>query len=96
MGDVKKSWAIKYKFTIGGILFGAMFPVIATIIEIFNNGYDFSLEINHRVVSVNPAFTEMFGHRQEDIVGVELDPLVATLRFSKCRISSRIVSGKKM
>jgi diguanylate cyclase (GGDEF)-like protein/PAS domain S-box-containing protein len=36
-----------------------------------------TLDKNHRVVSVNPAFTEMFGHRQEDIVGMELDPLLA-------------------
>jgi hypothetical protein len=54
-----------------------MFPIIATIIEIFNHGYDFSLKINHHIVSINPAFTEMLGHRQEDIVGEELDPLVA-------------------
>lgn len=170
MNDAKKSWANKYKFTIGGV----MFPIIATIIEIFNHGYDFSLrsvfefqsvnsilwmidcspfvlgffayqidkrqemlvdqnenlemlvadrskeinrqklfyealmqnipiavvtlDKNHRVVSVNPAFTKMFGHDQEDIIGVALDPLVANPEHLQQaeEITLGVLSGRGM
>ena len=53
MNDAKNSWANNYKFTIGGILFGVMFPIIVTIMEITNNGYAFSLRSVFEVQSVN-------------------------------------------
>jgi len=36
-----------------------------------------TLDREHRIVAINPAFQEMFGYRQEEIMGQELDALVA-------------------
>lgn len=36
-----------------------------------------TLDKEHRIISINPAFTEMFGYRQEEIMGKELDSIIA-------------------
>lgn len=36
-----------------------------------------TLDKVHRIVAINPAFQDMFGYRQEEIMGEELDSLVA-------------------
>ena len=36
-----------------------------------------TLDKDHRIISINPAFQEMFGYRQEEIMGKQIDPLIA-------------------
>jgi len=36
-----------------------------------------TLDRDHRIIAINPAFTKMFGYYQDEVIGKEIDPLVA-------------------
>jgi len=57
-----------------------------------------TLDREHKIVSVNPAFTEMFGYRQEEIMGKELDALVANPERPQeaVEITREVLKGKGM
>ncbi len=38
-----------------------------------------TLDKDHRVISINPAFTKLFGYFQNEVIGKEIDPLVANI-----------------
>jgi PAS domain S-box-containing protein len=37
-----------------------------------------TLDVNHKVVSCNPAFEEMYGYREAEVIGQNLDDLITT------------------
>ncbi|NIR42846.1 MAG: GAF domain-containing protein [Gemmatimonadetes bacterium] len=37
-----------------------------------------TLDLQHRIVSCNPGFEQLFGYEREDVIGEELDPLITT------------------
>jgi PAS domain S-box-containing protein len=37
-----------------------------------------TLDTRHRIVSCNPAFEQLYGHAQTDVIGVNLDELIST------------------
>lgn len=36
-----------------------------------------TLDKDHRIISINPAFSDMFGYRQDEVMGKQIDPLIA-------------------
>jgi PAS domain S-box-containing protein len=54
------------------------------------------LDVNHRIRMCNPAFEELFQHRQADILGAELDVLLASDEFhgEALRFSERAAAGE--
>ena len=57
-----------------------------------------TLDKDHRIISINPAFTEMFGYHQDEIIGEEIDPLIAN---PDCMLEARnithgVLNGKSM
>ena len=54
------------------------------------------LDVNHRIRMCNPAFEELFQHRQADILGAELDLLLASDEFhgEALRFSERAAAGE--
>ena len=57
-----------------------------------------TLDKDHQIISINPAFTEMFGYRQDEIIGKEIDPLIAN---PDCMLEARnithgVLNGKSM
>jgi two-component system cell cycle sensor histidine kinase/response regulator CckA len=54
------------------------------------------VDVNHRVQMCNPAFEQLFQHRQADILGVELDALLTCDEFhgEALRFSERAATGE--
>src|SRR6202161_1098864 len=54
------------------------------------------LDVNHRIRMCNPAFEELFQHRQADILGAALDLLLASDEFhgEALRFSERAAAGE--
>jgi two-component system cell cycle sensor histidine kinase/response regulator CckA len=54
------------------------------------------LDVNHRIRMCNPAFEELFQHRQSDILGAELDVLLTSDEFhgEALRFSERAAAGE--
>ena len=54
------------------------------------------LDVNHRIRMCNPAFEELFQHRQADILGAALDLLLASAEFhaEALRFSERAAAGE--
>jgi two-component system cell cycle sensor histidine kinase/response regulator CckA len=54
------------------------------------------LDANHRIRMCNPAFEQLFQHRQADLVGAELDVLLASDEFhgEALRFSERAAAGE--
>jgi PAS domain S-box-containing protein len=54
------------------------------------------LDVNHRIRMCNPAFEQLFQHRQADILGTGLDVLLASDEFhgEALRFSERAVAGE--
>jgi len=57
-----------------------------------------TLDQNHRVVSINPAFTEIFGYRMDEIMGTNLDDLVSdpANKQEAYNITKDVLAGKTM
>lgn len=57
-----------------------------------------TLDENHLIVSVNPAFQDMFGFHKEEIIGKELDELVANPERPQeaNRITQSVLDGQAM
>ena len=57
-----------------------------------------TLDKGHRIISINPAFTEMFGYRQDEIVEKEIDPLIANPEClnEAAGITRGVLNGKPM
>jgi len=153
MATRKKALSPRTKYTLLGFIFGLLFPLYSSFIELKSNGYPFSfssflfvqrsnpllwvidtapiflgifawfagarqqelenqasrledlvesrsmevirqklfyealvennplaivtLDRDHRIIAINPAFTKMFGYYQDEVIGKEIDPLVA-------------------
>ena len=57
-----------------------------------------TLDQNHRVMSINPAFEEIFGYRMDEIMGKNLDDLVSNPANAQeaYDITKRVLAGKTM
>ncbi|HVN54743.1 MAG TPA: response regulator [Anaerolineaceae bacterium] len=57
-----------------------------------------TLDLSSRIVSCNPAFTQLFGHRYEDVIGKDIDSLVASGASLKeaAAITQQVTDGEKV
>lgn len=57
-----------------------------------------TLDKDHRIISINPAFSDMFGYRQDEIMGMEIDPLVANPErpIEAVDITKGVLEGQSM
>lgn len=58
-----------------------------------------TLDKDHRIITINPAFTEMFGYHQGEITGKEIDPLIANFDCiieEASSITHGVLMGKPM